>query len=111
MAGRDWAELYLERHPDIILRLPEPTSMTRALGFNKSKVKRFFDELENVVSEGERRLIPETNIYNVDESGYTICHRPLKILAEKGKRSVGNITSAERGKTITAVCCMNRMNT
>jgi len=30
---------------------------------------------------------------------------PGKVVATRGKRSVGGITSAEKGRTITAVCC------
>jgi len=50
-------------------------------------------------------------VYNVDESGYTLCHRPQKIVGRKGKKSVGALTSAERGKTVTAVCCVSASGT
>jgi DDE superfamily endonuclease len=53
------------------------------------------------------RNIPPGNIYNVDESGFTICQKTGKILAQKGKKSVGQLTSAEKGKTVTSVCCMS----
>ena len=42
---------------------------------------------------------------DVDESGYTVCQRPTKVIAKKGRHSVGQVTSAEKGKTVTAVCC------
>jgi len=51
--------------------------------------------------------IPLCNIYNVDESGFSVCHKPGYIVAQKGRRSVGAVTSLEKGKTITVVCCMN----
>jgi len=38
-------------------------------------------------------------------------HRPSKILASKGQKQVGKITSAERGKLITAVCAFNAAGT
>lgn len=53
------------------------------------------------------QTVPDGNIFYVDESGYTICHKPQKIVAKKGKRAVGTLLSAERGKTVTAVCCIS----
>ena len=46
-------------------------------------------------------------IYNVDETGITCVQKPGKVIAKKGTKQVGRITSAERGKTVTAVCSMN----
>ena len=43
-----------------------------------------------------RRLIPEGNIFNGDESGFTICHTSGKILITKGKRGIGALPSAEK---------------
>ena len=49
-------------------------------------------------------LIPPCNIYNVDETGFNICQKSQKIVARKGKKSVGILTSAEKGKNITITC-------
>ena len=54
-----------------------------------------------------KRVSDEGNIFNVDESGYTICHKPGKVLAQKGKKGIGAITSAERGKNVTVVACVS----
>jgi hypothetical protein len=56
-------------------------------------------------TEDENRKIPPENMYNVDESGFTICQKTGKILAKKEKKSVGHLTKAEKGKTVTSVCC------
>ena len=47
--------------------------------------------------------IKPENIYNLDESWFTICQKPQEIIALKGKKSVGAITSTEKGKNITVV--------
>ena len=109
-AGRDWFEGFLRRHPDLTLRTPEPTSIQRATGFNQQKVAIFFDHLYSLLFDenNAQRKIPEANIYNVDESGFSICHKPAgKVVAKKGTKSVGAMTSAEKGRTITAVCCVS----
>jgi len=51
--------------------------------------------------------IPPSNIYNADESSFSVCYKPGKVLAAKGKRSVGAITSLEKGKTMTVLCYVN----
>lgn len=82
--------------------------MQRAVGFNKVKVGIFFNVLETVLYNSDgTRAVPQTNIYNVDESGYTVCQKPQRIVAKKGKKNVGILTSAEHGKNITVVCCVS----
>ena len=45
--------------------------------------------------------------YNVDETGVTTVQTPKQVVAEKGKKQVDAITSAERGKLVTVVCAVN----
>ena len=104
MAGRDWAAGFLRRNPQLSLRTPEPTSIGRAVGFNPVQVARFYDVLQETY---EKHHLNPSRIWNVDESGLTTVHRPGKIIARKGQRQVGKITSGEKGRTITAVCAFN----
>ena len=107
-AGEDWMAGFMRRHPEITLRKPEPTSFARASGFNKAKVNRFFDVYESLLyNDSGSPGIPASCIFNADESGFSVCHTPGKILAKRGKRSVGALTSLEKGKTITVLCCMS----
>ena len=46
-------------------------------------------------------------IYNIDESGLTCVHKPIKVLAPKGKRVVATATSGEREITTTVVTSCN----
>lgn len=43
----------------------------------------------------------------MDESSITTVQKTSKVLARKGKKQVGTLTSAERGIHVTAVCCCN----
>ena len=98
----------MRRHQELSIRSPEPTSIQRAQGFNKSKVQHYFDVLKTTLFD-ENGFInkPADNIYNADESGFSICHKPKRIIAKRGKRGVGALTSAERGRNITVLCCMS----
>jgi len=106
LAGIDWLNGFLRRHETLSVRIAEATSLQRAVGFNTVKVKRFFDELQRILYDSNnKQVISPANIFNVDETGYTVCHKPGKVISTRGKRSVGAITSAEKGRTVTAVCC------
>ena len=103
-AGYCWLTSFLHRHKQLSIRKPEATSLTRAVGFNKVQVSRFFDLLKEEMQ--KYKFTPHC-IWNTDESGLTCVHRPGKIIATKGQKQVGKITSGERGKTITIMCTMN----
>ena len=104
VAGKEWLQSFMKRHPEISLRTPQPTSLARASGFNKTQVTRFFNIIEEII---DQHNITPNNIWNMDESGLTVVQKVSKILAKKGKHQVGAITSLERGHTITIICCMN----
>lgn len=62
-AGEDWLRGFLQRHPSLSVRVAEATSMQRAVGFNKAKVKRFFDELKRLMfDDNGKQVIPSGNI-------------------------------------------------
>ncbi|CAH1995185.1 unnamed protein product [Acanthoscelides obtectus] len=103
-AGKKWYYCFMSRHKELSLRQPEPTSAARATGFNKEKVKAFFDCLTSLYN--EYNFSPSC-IYNVDETGLSTVQRPQKIIAQKGKHQIGALTSGERGVNTTCVCCLN----
>ena len=105
VAGKDWLQGFMSRHPELSLRQPEATSAARAHGFNRQSVNRFFDLLTALV---EEHNFPPDKIYNVDETGMTTVQtRPSKIIALRGKRQVGALTSAEKGTLVTTEICMS----
>lgn len=65
LAGYDWASGFRKRHPQLVLRTPESTSIARAQGFNEVAVNRFQDILEEIL---ENTGFPASRIYNVDET-------------------------------------------
>ncbi|XP_072398391.1 uncharacterized protein [Diabrotica undecimpunctata] len=46
-------------------------------------------------------------IWSVDKTGLSTVHKPKKIIACKGEKHVGKITSGERGVTVTVCCVIN----
>ncbi|CAH2107507.1 unnamed protein product [Euphydryas editha] len=103
MAGKTSFNSFKKRHPELSVRQPERTSLNRVRGFNRDNVNGFFDLLERIIDENN---ITPTKIFNVDESVFsTVQKKPQKVVALKGKKQIGAITSGERGVNTTAVCC------
>lgn len=103
-AGRDWYRGFLDRNPTLALRTPEATSLARSIAFNRHTVGEFFNKLTNVYTRYE---FPPERIWNIDETGVTTVHKPAKIIAVKGSKQVGKITSAERGELVTVCASIN----
>jgi hypothetical protein len=104
MAGKDFFCNFKKRNPDLALRTPEATSLMRAVGFNKFQVDRFYDLFLKL--QGQFRF-QASQIYNADETGVSTVHKNDKVLSVKGKKQVGKLTSAERGRNVTIMFAMN----
>ncbi|XP_065642713.1 uncharacterized protein LOC136074335 [Hydra vulgaris] len=104
IAGIDWLQGFMKRQPELSLRTPEATSFARSTAFNKHTVREFFQNLKTVRN---RYKYNPNCIYNVDETGLTTVQKPVKVLAGRGSKQVGRITSAERGTLVTACCASN----
>ncbi|MEE4247471.1 MAG: hypothetical protein V2I33_18840 [Kangiellaceae bacterium] len=48
-------------------------------------------------------------IFNVDETGLTTVHKPPKVIAGRGEKQVGQVTSAERGVLVTMCGAVNAL--
>lgn len=104
-AGSKWFKCFLRRHPELSVRTPQGISYARIKSFTPDNVSKFFDLYE---PEMDKIRHNPSRIYNCDESGISVVqHKHIKVIARKGKKQIGAITSAERGSTITVVFCFN----
>ncbi|XP_031328879.1 tigger transposable element-derived protein 6-like [Photinus pyralis] len=104
MASIDWYKAFMQRNPILSVRRPQATSLARAMNFNKPNVEKFYRNLAELLDRWKFR--PE-NMYNIDETGVTTSQKPHKVLAEKGTKQVGAITSQERGTLVTVCLAVN----
>lgn len=102
---KDWYYAFMRRHPNISLRTPEQISMARAKAFNKTNVQLYFSNLDHVY-----QLIQyaRDRIWNIDETGFpTVPTKVKKLLTEKGRKRVGQMTPAERGTNVTVAVAVS----
>lgn len=97
-AGADWLTSFLRRHKNLSIRTPKATSLGRAISFNKYKVGKFFDNLQSAL---ERYNIQPHDIWNMDETEVTTVQKPNKVIARRGFKQIGAVTSTERGSLVT----------
>ena len=105
MAGRAWMNGFLHRHPKLTLRTPQALSYSRAFNATKEVIDDYFGKLGAMYAR-LNILSKPMQIYNVDEVGVSIVHKPGKVITELGRRCVWSVTSAEKGKnhTILGLC-------
>ena len=104
MADVEWFRSFMSRHPRLSIRTPEATSLARVRAFNPLNVPRFFSNygaLMDVAGVGP------TDIWNLDETGVTTVHRGVRIVARRGAKRVGHVTSGERGSLETFVAAVS----
>lgn len=106
MAGEEWFRSFMRRNPELSVRAAQATSLSRATSFNKTNVDAFYDNLTIVMN---RQQFEPQNIFNVDETGITTVQKPNRIIARRGSRQVGALTSAERGTLVTLAFAANAL--
>ena len=107
-AGEDWLRGFRKRSGNLSLRNLESTSLARSIGFNCPAVNAFFCNLKDVLIRDD--TISPQNIWNLDETGVSNVIKRGIVLAGKGVKQIGQISSAERGVTVTMCCCINAID-
>ena len=105
MVTKGWWASYQRRHPNLTLRHAEPLAYARAVANNHEVINRYFDLLEKTLRENNLIDRP-AQIFNCDETGMPLMHKPPKVIAGVGQKHPYTITGSDRSQ-ITILACAN----
>ncbi|KAF8794807.1 hypothetical protein HNY73_002737 [Argiope bruennichi] len=97
-AGEDWFSLFLKRNSSLSIRGPEATSLSQATSSNKTNVAAFFKLLTQCY---DKYSFGPEDIWNMDKTGLSTVQKLDRVVARRGFKQIGKMTSAERGTLVT----------
>ena len=103
--GRGWWERFMDRWPTLSLRKGDALAVSRFQALTADNLKEYYDLLKTTLETHGLMNLP-SRIYNMDESGMPLDHKPPKVVAPKGMKKVHCRTSGSKGQ-ITIIACAN----
>ncbi|XP_069136714.1 jerky protein homolog-like [Argopecten irradians] len=103
--GQAWWDGFRQRNPSIALRKPEKLSSIRARNMNQVTLSNYFQDLSEVITSLNLQNSPD-KIWNMDETGCQLEHKPVSVIARKGARSVPGVVGNSR-ESATMLPCIN----
>ena len=100
-----WYRRFMARQSQLSLRKGDATANVWMDCLNPEAMKQYFDLLKDVLEENDLMDSPG-QIYNVDETGMPLDHRPPKIVTKKGQKKVRYRTSGNKSQ-ITVIGCVS----
>ena len=101
----NWFYSFLGRWSELKVVKPRSLEVARAKAANVENVSKYFQELEKKTLDKYQLKDKPHLLYNVDEKGLTINHRPLNIVA--GIETKPQEVTSGKGHTITLLGCGN----
>ena len=100
-----WFTKFIKQHDALSLCKWDPTAAVCMDCLTTENMMKYFENLEVCLKEHDLMNCPG-QIYNVDETGMPLDHRPPKVVGRKGKRNIR--CRAIRNKAqITVVACVS----
>ncbi|XP_033725141.1 jerky protein homolog-like [Pecten maximus] len=98
--GNDWFRGLKHRHPTMTTRKPAKLSSSKAR-LDKATVDEYFVKLEDILK--QNAITDPGHIWNMDEKGVSLEHKPTSVIARKGSRSIpGRVSNSRENITIVA---------
>lgn len=99
MPGRDWVESLLKRHKDIVTqRLAANIKRARAM-VSKTDIENYFANLEKTIRE-----VPDTNLFNYDETNMADDPGRKRLLYKRGVKYPTNVVNFSKSATSVMFC-------
>ena len=100
---KGWWDSFRRRHPEVSLRQAEPISYARAVANDPAVVNKYFDLLDDVIRSNNLTQRPG-QIFNCDETGLALAHKPPKVVVKSRQQHPYAITSGNKAQ-ITVLAC------
>ncbi|MES9883347.1 MAG: helix-turn-helix domain-containing protein [Sedimenticola sp.] len=101
--GHGWWQGFKNRNVGITLRQPEPLSNNRSRMMNPIVVGRYMVELKTIITQHN---LDANTIWNCDETGINMQHKPVKVCARVGAKNVPGRVGNTRTQ-VTLLPCIN----
>ena len=98
-----WWESFHKRHPSLTLRSAEKLSYARYVATDQDLLNNYFDLLYQTMEKYQLFDSP-AQIWNCDETGLPLDHKPMKVVVEKGQKHPRTVTTGNK-KQITVMAC------
>ncbi len=102
--SQGWWCRFRERWPEISLRKGDSFSTAREKMTSREVFKNYFDLLQETLDKYNLKDKP-SQIYNCDESGMPLEHKPPRIVSAKGTKKVRQISSGNKTQITILGCC------
>lgn len=89
---------FCKRHPKLTLHSASRVAYCRAVAQDPEVFRNYFDLLEETLSQ----------IFNCDESGFPLDHKPGKVISAKSSKSL-NLTTSGDNAQITVLACASSL--
>lgn len=100
-----WVESFKSRHPSLTVRSAEKLSYARHVATDAVLISKNFDLLLRTLKEYDLLDAP-SQIWNRDESGLPLDHKPPSVVAKKGQKHPRTMTTGNK-KQITVLGCIS----
>ena len=97
-----WWDQFRACHPHLTLRTGESLAYHRAISTNRNIIDKYFDLLEEVLLSNNLISSPHL-VYNIDETGLPVQHRPGKRVAVRGQKHVHVVNSGNKTHTVLMI--------
>ena len=98
-----WWNSFCKRHPQLTVRSASRLAYNRAVAQDPEVINRYFDLLEETLT--QNGLLNEaTRIFNCDESGFPLAHKPGKVICQRGLKDLGVATSSDKAQLTVLAC-------
>ncbi|KAK3700047.1 hypothetical protein RRG08_052503 [Elysia crispata] len=103
--SKQWVADFFKRHPDLSERTPLALGKERAL-VTPSGLAAWFQEMKHYLDTISPQLLDSPDrLYNADETGFSLCPKSKKVIAEKGSKHVYNLSSNTKNSVTVVACC------